>query len=351
MRQLVSSRSASDWSNVLKLAGAHLVTPAFAGALERRGLIHLVPEEERDYLEIVRSLNRDRNDVLRGELVRIVSALNAIGITPLLLKGAISLALPDHYPGAADRVVGDLDIVVERERALEARDCIIALNYAEPDYGLEWSTEEERDRHHHLPPLTHNEMPVCVEVHRRIVKVEEEDRVLAAAMRASSWHAPGGGRALIPDPATRIAHNFVHSQVSNRLGPRRLFNLRHLHEFASLVSHYQASVTGSDVRAAVTVARQQELSEHWALAETWLGASFPADLSRSAREARELWLTERVMQSAVWRKGSDVVAFASTFPMRAKIHLDRFRSIPGYPREFARRVARRMFEMASSNDR
>jgi hypothetical protein len=343
LREHIAARTSVDWNEALKLAGAHLVTPALAGALEGRGLMPLLRDDEREYLEFIRSLNRERNNVLRGELIRIISALNGIGVTPLLLKGAISLALPEQYPGAADRVVGDLDIVVETGRALEAQRHIAGLGYKEASYGREWATSEERDiRHHHLAPLTHDTLPVCVEVHTRIVKDRSEDQALTASMRPSLWHSPAGGKALVPDPATRVAHNFIHSHVSHGLGARRLFNFRHLHEFASLVSQHEPSVTGSDIRAAVTARRRDALAEYWALAEAWLGAPFPPDLPRSAREGRELWLTDRVMQNAAWRRGSDMIALASGLPARVKLHLDRLRQLPGYRVEFARRLRDRI---------
>ena len=100
-----------DWPSLIRTAGQHLVTPSLADACRRQGLFDPLPAEVRDYLDGIRDLNRLRNRDLRAALTAIARALDPLGIRPLLLKGANAL-LPDQYPGAEDRVLGDLDLGV-----------------------------------------------------------------------------------------------------------------------------------------------------------------------------------------------------------------------------------------------
>jgi hypothetical protein len=88
-----------DWRGLTWLAGSSLVTPALAGALQRKGLFERLPEAVQDYLQTLQSLNLARNQTLREQLLIITEALNRIDIQPVLLKGAIALAT-GHYPGA-----------------------------------------------------------------------------------------------------------------------------------------------------------------------------------------------------------------------------------------------------------
>jgi len=57
----------------------------------KTGLHGALPEEVGDYLRAVRDLNHGRIRTLRDELVRVIAALNAIGVAPQLLKGATAL--------------------------------------------------------------------------------------------------------------------------------------------------------------------------------------------------------------------------------------------------------------------
>jgi Fe-S oxidoreductase len=56
-------------------------------------------------------LNDQRNRRLRAVLRATVGLLNRAGIAPVLLKGAIPL-LPEQYPLAFARMLGDLDLAV-----------------------------------------------------------------------------------------------------------------------------------------------------------------------------------------------------------------------------------------------
>lgn len=161
-----SASAATDWRAVCWLAGAHLVTPTLAGALQRKGVLDRLPEEAREYLTTLQALNWERNALLREQLAAMTRALNGIGIEPILLKGAVALTAA-AYPGAADRVLGDLDIVVPEARLTEAAVAIERLGYQQVAEGV--ALAGEREGKHHSPPLVHPDFPVVLELHRRMV--------------------------------------------------------------------------------------------------------------------------------------------------------------------------------------
>jgi len=95
---------AAAWPAVLALANRHLLAPALPPAGPMR-------QEVADYLALLRQANARRNTVVREQLGELVQALNAAGVTPMLLKGGAML-LTGLYPDPAMRMVGDLDVMV-----------------------------------------------------------------------------------------------------------------------------------------------------------------------------------------------------------------------------------------------
>ena len=113
-------RSAPDWLALYRLATAHLVAPSLYATLAARQQLDWVPADIRAALEALYQLNLQRNRRLRIVLRDTVHILNQAGIEPILLKGAIAL-LPDQYPHAFARMLGDLDMgVADVETAAEA---------------------------------------------------------------------------------------------------------------------------------------------------------------------------------------------------------------------------------------
>lgn len=299
-----------NWSSLLRLAGNHLVTPSLASVLQRHGLMDRLPSQVSDYLQTIQALNQTRNATLRAQLTEIVGELNGIGLTPLLIKGALAL-FPDQYPSSVDRVMGDLDIVLPEDGLLPAQALLSRLGYKADVEDFVWHSARERQRHHHLPPMQHCSLPVSVELHHRLLHSTADHALLHKNLKPEMVLYSDGGRVLVPDPTSRLVHSFLHSQVSHQLGTRRLVNIRNLLEFAMMAQHYRDDISIDGIKVSVRTKRLYELAEYWAVAEAWLGAAFPARLARSPRQKRELWLTARTMTDPKWRK-----VFTISFTLR-----------------------------------
>ena len=99
------------WPRLVTLSGVHLLTPALAPALEHEHLRAAVPDELRDYLAAMHEAATQRNDALRAQLEEVAARLNAIGVVPVALKGAIRL-IDGLWPDPALRFMHDLDLLV-----------------------------------------------------------------------------------------------------------------------------------------------------------------------------------------------------------------------------------------------
>lgn len=271
-----------NWQSVFLCAGHHLVTPALATALKWKGLYSRLGAEERDYLDTIQMVFHERNRFLRGELARAAAALNDAGVYPVLLKGAATL-VPDQYPGAEDRIIGDFDLLIPDGKTDIAQTAMLALGYEEHDYGR-WLTKSEQADGHHAPCLTHPSAPLAIELHRRILADKEDSALLSVHLLTQRITLENGAIVLLPDPATRLLHNMLHAQISDGESFTRALNLRQLLEFSRLADFYRDHIDVADLLSRLRPHRRPLLCENWAKAERWLGLAYPASLPRSRRQ-------------------------------------------------------------------
>src|SRR5262245_20257994 len=99
-----------DWAAGLALANDHLLSPAIYAALTATGRIGELPDDVRNYLELLHRLNGERNQALRQQALELITALNAAGVEPMLIKGGLQLFRPLHRDPAA-RMIRDLDVL------------------------------------------------------------------------------------------------------------------------------------------------------------------------------------------------------------------------------------------------
>ena len=111
-----------NWKLLIEMSSFHFVTPSLAGCLQDE----TVPRDVREYMDALLALNGRRNAVQLEALLRIVAALNAIDIEPVLLKGCARLVQGD-YPQPNMRFLGDLDVLVPTHRTKDAYAALLSL--------------------------------------------------------------------------------------------------------------------------------------------------------------------------------------------------------------------------------
>ena len=317
-----------DWRRIIWLASAHLVTPSLAAGLERLGGCDRLPEDVAGYLDAFRQLNAERNALFREELGRIAAGLNHIGLEPLLLKGANAL-LPDAYPGAEDRMLGDLDLWLPAAHHPKAMAALLELGYEPAHASRRWWMASEHAGIHHGVPMLHHTLPTKVELHMRLLLEKADDARLAARLKTVTHTLPNGARVLKPDRLSRIRQNFLHGQITDHQARERRLNLRPLLEFARLASSLDAT-EAAQVLAGLRPQRHRVFLEYWALAEHWLGLPYPESLPRSPRQNRELWLTGRAAESRAWAKSFRTYGQLLRLPPRLLRFGKRVLQKPGY---------------------
>ena len=288
------------WELLIEASSHHYVTPALAWCLrDRIG----IPSDVRDYFDAALTLNGRRNERLMDALVRIVGALNAIGIEPVLLKGAARL-VDDVYPAAALRVLGDLDVLILANRSADAAAALKRIGFDE-DTGIVLDAA-----HHHLPMLRERDTGAGVEIHTGLSRAPH-DAIIPAAWFCENtrlFKLRGLGVRL-PDATRSAVHIIVHDQLNHgnyRLGR---IQLRQLLDLAMVRTKYQGMIDWTELDHRFCKAGNGEvLATYLKFAEELFGQPMP-DLSHAPRT--------RVMTD--FRRGIERPAIRALEPLQIPI--------------------------------
>lgn len=217
-----------DFVRLAGLAGRHLVTPMLAACFARPELARAAPEDFRLYVGFIHAENRRRNAALASGLAAAAASLNAIGIEPVLLKGAIRLA-DGLYPDPGWRFMRDLDLLTPRDQAAAAAAELQRQGYAVTAEASDWPA-----RHRHLPALVREDDGLVIELHLELLSAHRDlcpaEEVLARAQPVDF----AGARVRLPAREDQLAHLIAHDRLDRELRPSGSFLLRSLFEAALL---------------------------------------------------------------------------------------------------------------------
>jgi len=159
----VASARIVDWEPVIIAAETHGLAPLLHRHLKAAEVD--IPARARIMLAGLVARHRQANDTLAETLVDIGEILGSLNLPFVCLKG-IALA---HiiYPQASLRPMRDIDILVPRDRAVEARDALIAQGYSSREEHAGIANGRYMRHHHHLPEVSRmrHGMQVTIEIH------------------------------------------------------------------------------------------------------------------------------------------------------------------------------------------
>ncbi|MEQ1509101.1 MAG: nucleotidyltransferase family protein [Sphingopyxis sp.] len=175
----VVALNGEEWSALIAVARAEVLL----GTLAHRVAGQLLPPEVEALLNAARIAADHAQVQALWEAEMCASALAPLGVRFVLLKGTAYAAA--GLPNADGRQIGDLDILVPRERLDEVE---AALRGA----GWEWVKDDLYDQGyyrthmHELPPLIHGTRDRMIDVHHTILPLTARVRPDAAAMVADA---------------------------------------------------------------------------------------------------------------------------------------------------------------------
>lgn len=149
-----------DWDSVVKVSTAHYIFPALYCNLKRANLVEFLPTDLIEYMIHITDLNRKRNQQIIEQAKEINDLLLANSITPIFLKGTGNL-LEGLYEDIAERMVGDIDFIVDKEDLRKTN--IIMLNNGYKPYHDRLYIENR-----HLKRLISDDKIAAVEIHKEM---------------------------------------------------------------------------------------------------------------------------------------------------------------------------------------
>jgi hypothetical protein len=158
------NKNTIDWDAVVKVSTAHYVFPALYCNLKRAHFLHYLPTDLVEYMKHITDLNRERNQQIIEQAKEINELLVTNNITPIFLKGTGNL-LDDLYEDIAERMVGDIDFLVDPINFKKSFEFLKKDSYNRID----------KNRVHfkfvnkHLPRIIKKNRVCAVEVHKNML--------------------------------------------------------------------------------------------------------------------------------------------------------------------------------------
>lgn len=246
----------TDWPAIIELVSGQLVLPAFYQALLDKQVTHTLPDDVRDYFDVLQELATNRNREFIVELEHICHALNNEHIVPVVMKGGAAL-LDTIYSDPLTRIISDLDLLIPADRHADAVRIVKALGFSEHRI-------KETDEYHDYHPLLKKDSPVIVELHRTVT-VAEYTHILPAAelLHDSLEHSLSQSRVRLPSPTHRVIHNIVHAHLQDYGYTLRKLSLRQLYECAMLCQRYPDRIDWARVAAAFVDDAERHALQHY----------------------------------------------------------------------------------------
>tara|TARA_B100001564_G_scaffold333220_1_gene320720 strand:- start:2776 stop:3786 length:1011 start_codon:yes stop_codon:yes gene_type:complete len=105
-----------NYENFIKISSSHLMLPAIYSIMKREDFLKYIPKDLNMFLKEIYRMNKERNVVLKKEILEISKFLNEHDIKYTLIKGS-SMIMKNIFIDIGERMVGDIDILINEDQA------------------------------------------------------------------------------------------------------------------------------------------------------------------------------------------------------------------------------------------
>ncbi len=205
-QQIVSGKI--NWDSIVKVSSGHMVIPALYLNLKRVNLLTYLPKDLVTYFTEITQLNKKRNLALLKQVNEINTLLNKHNITPIFLKGTAHL-LENLYQDIAERMIGDIDFLVEKSKIETVAKLLINKGY----YPLNNKIKADKNSAKHYNRLANNNALAAVEIHWQIVnppyknKLDYNTIFKSKVLEADLY---------VPSYNIQAIHNILNTQINDK---------------------------------------------------------------------------------------------------------------------------------------
>ncbi len=262
----------------IRAVNRDLAAPALWTAFTTLDWTDALPGDVRDYLRYIHEQNAGCNELIRKECLDLGRILSVAGADAVVLKGATWLF--EDGPARADRMMRDVDILVDRDWLDGARAALADAGYTPVP------TIVAEKGHVHDGPVFRAGEPANVELH---VEPTTRVRMLPAReiLEKATAIAPG---LRMPAPEHRIVHNVIHAQIVNGDHAGGVANLRDSLDLARLIDAFGAEVDWAGLsQRARSRGFFPQLSGAIHKAARFAGATLPPPFAGDSGGRRHAW--------------------------------------------------------------
>lgn len=220
-----------QWNTLLQSARRNGLMARLAARLDETGQLADAPAKARRQLRAASIAAESSQTAVRFEINRALRALDGLDVPVVLMKG--SAYVLGSLPPARGRFVGDVDLMVPRERIDEVERRLLERGWAASELD-DYDQRYYREWTHEIPPLQHPERDTPLDVHHTIVPLTSRARPDAQALFAASVPL-ADARLRVLAPPDMVLHSGVHL-FNDEVGTP----LRDLFDLHDLLCHFGA---------------------------------------------------------------------------------------------------------------
>lgn len=210
-----------NWDIIVIEGSKHLVLPAIYCRLKAKRLLHVLPVELETYLKGITSINRNRNASILKQVQFIAQLLKKHHIDHVFLKGSALLAL-GCFEDNAERMVGDIDILVSKDQLTTAFELIKANGYNKT-FGYAYETVGFRHLDRLISPLA----LAAIEIHSDLLIERYRDLIAINSVLKSKRYV---NTIAIPSSYYLGKHQILAWQLNDKGHFYKTLNLKTLYD-------------------------------------------------------------------------------------------------------------------------
>ena len=235
------SHPSFNWDDIVVEGSKHLVLPAIYCRLQQKQLTHLLPNELNTYLAEITLINKNRNLEVINQIKYLSDTLNSHNIKHVFLKGAALIA-SNFYDNVAERMLGDIDILIAENQLELAFDLLIRDGYVPKKQTLGFNFFEYK----HLPRLSSKENIAAVELHKKLF-ISFKDDELSNANILSNKQSINNIWAPSFEHLTR--HNILNFQVNDKGDLYNSINFRATYDTLLLMKEINYELRSKNIKS------------------------------------------------------------------------------------------------------
>ena len=232
------ARQIDNWEELIRLAESNALSNLVYGHLQACDID--IPEHHKLAFRALTARHRRNNRERTTALLEILDLFEKNRIESVILKG-MSL-IHTLYDEDSQRPMGDIDILVKGERALEAQRALREIGYNASDRKSGYMYD-----HHHLPVASKhlNGMQIQIEIHHNALSGDESDSMNYDQIEPNLIELEIDGR---------FTHSMGHADMLKHLchhtfEPAEKIKLGAIADIYGYATKYHAEINWNDVRS------------------------------------------------------------------------------------------------------